>query len=93
MLVELDAFDDLVGSNVDLVEDIPADDRVDGLVLSGPDRIHSATHLVDCLGLAILSHARSTEMFHVRMVPSCDPLTNTLLNTNRLETLLVWPVN
>lgn len=93
MLVEFDTFDDLIGPDVDLVEDVSADNRVDGLVLSGPDGIDSATHFVNCLRLAILCYLMSTEMFQVRMVPSYEPLTSTLLNTNRLETLLVWPVN
>lgn len=93
VLIEFDALHDLIGPYIYLIEDISADDGVDGLVLSSPDGIHSTTHLVNGLRLAILSHTINTEIFHVRMVPSCEPLTNTLLNTNRLETLLVWPVN
>lgn len=89
VLIELDAFDDLIGSDVDLVEDVPADDGVDGLVLTGPYDVHCTTHFVNSLRLAILSHTTSTEMFHVLIVPSCEPLTNTLFNTNRFETLLV----
>ena len=54
MLVEFDAFDDLVASCVDFVEDVPADNCVNGLSLSWSEIVHRAICFVNSFGLTIL---------------------------------------
>lgn len=93
MLVEFDTFDDLVGLSIDMVEDVPADDCVDSLVLSSSDAVDRPTCFVHCFGFAILNELTVTLTFHVRMVPSYDPLTKVLFMTNRLQTRFVCPMN
>ena len=93
MFVEFDALYYLVGPDVNLVKDVATHDSVNCLVLSGSYTVYSPTNLVNSLWLAILNHQSLTEMFHVLIVPSCEPLTNTLLKTKRFETLLVCPMN
>lgn len=53
MLVEFDTFDDLVGLSIDMVEDVPADDCVDSLVLSSSNAVDRPTCFVHCFGFAI----------------------------------------
>jgi hypothetical protein len=93
VLIEFYAFDDLIGPNVNLVEDVTTHNSINGLVLSGSNAVYSPSNLVNSLRLSILSHQWFTEMFQVLMVPSWEPLTNTLLKTKRFETLLVCPMN
>lgn len=93
MFVEFDALHNLVGGHVDLIENVSTHYRIDGLILPWTNAINCPARLVDRVRLPILHHPIHTEMFQVLMVPSCDPLTSTLLKTNRFETLFVCPMN
>lgn len=89
MFVEFDTFDDFVCAHVDFIKDIAAYYGIDSLVLSWFDAVDCSTGFVNSLWLAILNKYIYTEMFQVLIVPSCDPLTSTLLKTKRFETLFV----
>jgi hypothetical protein len=48
MLVKFDTFDDFVGLSIDMIENVPADDCVDGLIFSSSNTVDSPTCFVYC---------------------------------------------
>ena len=93
MLFKSDASNNLICGSTNLIECISIHNRINVFLLSSSQTVHSSICLVHDLSFPVLNWCKITVMFHVRIVPSYDPLTNKFSSTNKFVTFFVWPMN
>ena len=93
MLFKSDASNNLIRGSTNLIECISIHNRINVFLLSSSQTVHSSICLVHNLSFTFLYWWNITVMFHVRIVPSYDPLTSKFSSTNKFVTFFVWPMN